>query len=84
MLFIENNIFHFILFTIERICYSFNKTFASNWIILKIFETSPFLLTNVHYHSSIFIQNYLEKNKLKLNKADSKFLTNTALLKEYE
>ena len=84
MLFVENNIFRYILFTIERICFSFNKPFASNWIILKIFETSPFLLSNVHYHSAIFIQNYLERNKLKLNKADSKFLTNTTLLKEYE
>ena len=84
MLFVENNIFHYILYIIERICYSFNKPFACNWIILKIFETSPFLIGNVHYQSAILIQNYLEKNKLKLNKADSKFLTNTILLKEYE
>ena len=84
MLFVESNIFHYILFTIERICISFNRPFASNWIILKIFETSPFLLSNVHYHSAIFIQNYLEKNKLKLNKAESKFLTNSTLLNEYE
>ena len=84
MLFVENNIFHYILFIIERICYSFNKPFASNWIILKIFETSPFLIGNVHNHSAIFIQNYLERNKLKLNKADSKFLTNSILLNEYE
>ena len=84
MLFVESNIFHYILFTIERICISFNRPFASNWIILKIFETSPFLLSNVHYHSAIYIHNYLERNKLKLNKAESKFLTNTALLNEYE
>ena len=84
MLFIENNIFHYIVFTIERICSFFNKPFACNWIILKIFETSPFLIENVHYHSALFIQNYLEKNKLKLNKADSKFLTNASMLKEYE
>ena len=84
MLFVENNIFQYILFTIERICYSFNKPFAYNWIILKLFETSPFLIGNVHYYSAIFIQNFLERNKLKLNKADSKFLTNSTLLKEYE
>ena len=84
MLFIENNIFHYILYTFEHICYSFNKPFACNWIILKIFETSPFFINNIHYHSGIFLQTFLERNKLKLNKADSKFLTNTVLLKEYE
>ena len=84
MLFIENNIFHYILFTIECICHSFNRPFACNWIILKIFETSPFLIGNVHNNSAIFILNYLEKNKLKLNKLDSKFLKSNILLKEYE
>ena len=84
MLFVENNIFHYILFTFQRICYSFNKTFASNWIALKLFETSPFILNNVHYHSGLILQNYLDRNKLKLNKADSKFLNSTFLLKEYE
>ena len=53
MLFIENTIFHYILFTIVRICYSFNRPFACNWIIIKIFESSPFLIGNVHYHSGI-------------------------------
>jgi len=84
MLFVENNIFQYILFTLQRICYSFNKPFASNWITLKMFETSPFLLSNVHYHSGIFLQNYLDKNKLKFNKTDSKLLKNIILLKEYE
>ena len=84
MLFVENNIFQYILFTLERICCAFNKPFASNWITLKMFETSPFLLSNVHYHSGIFLQTYLERNKLKLNKSDSKFLKNTILLKEYD
>ena len=54
------------------------------WITLKIFEASPFLISNVHYHSGIFLQNYLDKNKLKFNKTDSKLLKNIILLKEYE
>ena len=84
MLFVESNIFHYILFTIASICNTFNKPFACNWITLKIFETSPFLISNVHYHSGIFLQNYLDKNKLKFNKTDSKLLKNIILLKEYE
>ena len=84
MLFIENNIFHYILYIIERICYLFNKPYACNWIILKIFETSPFIISNVHYKSGIFIQNYLERNKLKIAKADSKFLKTSSLLKEFD
>jgi len=79
MLFIENNVFQYILFTMQRICNSFNKPFASNWINLKIFETSPFIISNVHYYSGIFLQNYLEKKSLKINKYDHKFL-----LKEYD
>ena len=84
MLFIENNIFHYILFTIERICYSFNKPFASSWIILQIFETSPFLISNIHYHSAIFLQTFLDKNRQKLNKVDATFLANNSHLKEYK
>ena len=84
MLFIENNIFHYILFTFERICYLFNKPYACNWIIFKIFETSPFLIGNVHYNSALFIQNYLERNKLKLPKADIKLIKSTALIKEQD
>ena len=84
MLFIENNIFHYILFTLERICALFNKPHACNWIILKIFETSPFLISNVHYSSGLFLQNYLERNKLKIAKSDSKFIKSSILLKEYD
>ena len=84
MLFIENNIFHYILFTLERICSLFNKPHACNWIILKIFETSPFLISNVHYNSGLFLQNYLERNKLKIAKSDSKFIKSSILLKEYD
>ena len=84
MLFIENNIFHYILYTMERICFLFSRPYASNWIILKIFETSPFLIGNVHYNSAIYIQNYLERNKLKMAKSDAKFLKSSVLLKEYD
>jgi hypothetical protein len=59
----------------QRICNSFNKPYASNWINLKIFETSPFIISNVHYYSGIYLQNFLEKNKLKMNKIDYKFLS---------
>ena len=79
MLFIEINIFQYILFTMQRICYIFNKPFACNWINLKIFETSPFIISNVHYYSGLFLQNYLDKNKLKINRLDYKFLS-----KEYD
>jgi len=79
MLFIENNIFQYILFTIDRICYTFNKPFASNWIGLKIFETSPFIISNVHFNSAIFLQNYLDRNRNK-----SEIIKNNILLKEYD
>ena len=72
MLFIENNIFHYILYTMERICYTNSKPFACYWIILKIFETSPFLIGNVHYNSGMYIQNYLERPKIK-QKSDAKY-----------
>ena len=81
MLFIENNIFHYILYTMERICYIFNKPFACYWIILKIFETSPFLIGNVHYNSGIYIQNYLER-KLK-QKSDPKYAKIANKFKKY-
>ena len=79
MLFIENNVFQYILFTMQRICYIFNKPFASNWINLKIFETSPFIISNVHYYSGLFLLNYLDKNKLRISKSEYKFIS-----KEYD
>ena len=72
MIFVENNIFQYILYTISRICLLFNKPNASNWINLKLFETSPFIIGNVHYSSGLSVQNYLEKNKLKLTKSEAK------------
>ena len=85
MLFVETNIFHYILFILQRICFLFNKPCACSWIIFKIFETSPFLIGNVHYYSGMFIQNYLEKNKImKLAKSEGKFSKNSFLSKEYK
>ena len=84
MLFVESNIFHYILFTISRICITFNKPSASNWINLKIFETSPFLLSNVHYQAGIGLHTFFDKNKTKMNKYDQNFYKNAKLLKEYE
>ena len=84
MLFVENNIFHYILFTFSRICHTFNKPCASNWIILKIFESSPFLLSNIHYHAGINLLNFLGKNKTKMNKYQHNFYKNTFTMKESE
>ena len=88
MMFVENNIYQYILFNIERICYMFNKPFACYWIGFKIFETSPFLISNIHSQSATFILNYFEKNKLKIiNKLDSKNINNNSnilLSQEYE
>ena len=84
MIFIDNNIFHYILFNIERICYYFNKPNACSWIIIKIFETSPFLLSNIHYQSAYNILNYLEKNKNKILKVELKNISNTVLAKQYK
>ena len=78
MIFIENNIFHYILYTISRICNIFNKPNASNWIVLKIFETSPFILGNIHYKSGLTLQVYLEKSKLKLTKSEIKHFKGVA------
>ena len=79
MLFIENNIFQYILYTTSSICNQFNKPNAGNWINLKIFETSPFIIGNIHYKSGLSLQTYLEKNKLKLNKSEMKSIKNIAL-----
>ena len=84
MLFVESNIFHYILFTISRICTSFNKPCASNWINLKIFQTSPFILSNIHYHAAISLHTFFDKNRTRMNKYDPNFYKNAKLLKEFE
>ena len=72
----------YILYTISRICTMFNKPNASNWIILKIFETSPFILSNIHYNSAVSLLTYLEKNKLKMPKYDKSEKIDIKKLKE--
>ena len=84
MLFVESNIFHYILFTFSRICVTFNKPCASNWIILKIFETSPFLFSNIHFHAGLSLHNFFEKNKTKMNKYDQNFYKKAKTLKEFD
>ena len=84
MLFVESNIFHYILFTISRICITFNKQCASNWIILKLFETSPFLLSNIHYPAGMSLYNFFDKNKTKMNKYDPNFYKKAKTLKEFD
>ena len=83
MLFIENNIFQYILFTISNICNIFNKPNICIWINLKLFETSPFIIRNVHYKSGLMILNYLERNKINLSKSEVKLYKNT-ITKEIE
>ena len=84
MLFIENNIFHYILFTYSKICLTFNKPSASNWIILRIFETSPFYLNNVHFHAGMNLLNFFDKNKKKMNKYEQNFYKNVFIMKEFD
>ena len=84
MIFVETNIFLNILFTYSLLCNSFKKPFASNFIILKIFDTSLFILNNIHYNGAINMMNFLEKNKSNLNRLSKNFYKNSNLLKEYE
>ena len=48
MIFIESNIYHNIIYTLSLICLKFNKPCAFCYLTLKIFETSPFILNNMH------------------------------------
>ena len=84
LLFIETNIFYHILYAYSKICSYFNKSCASNFILLKIFETSPFILKNIHHDAGVMLLNFLEKNKSKMNKYDKDFYKNPIMLNEYE
>ena len=70
MLFTENYIFQNIMFTIAQIAYIHKKYFSAGWILLKIFETSPFILCDVHYHGCIILSNCLKfyEKSLKIDK----------------
>ena len=68
LLFVETNIFQYILFIFSNICSSFHKPFASIWITLNIFNTSPFILSNIHCQAGTTFVKFLEKYKNLINK----------------
>ena len=68
MLFVESNIFHYILFTFSRICVIFNKQCASN----------------IHFPAGLSLNNFFEKNKTKMNKYDPNFYKKAKTLKEFD
>jgi len=84
MLFVETNIFQNILFNISNICATFHKPCVSNIIAFNIFNTSPFILSNVHYPAGIKLFNFFDKNKNNMRKYDKDFLQNTYFMKEYD
>ena len=84
MLFVESNIFLYILFTLSKICNAFNKSCASNWIIFKIFQSSPFFLSNIHYQAGVNLFNFLERNRTKMNKYEQNYYKNKNIMKEGE
>ena len=84
MLFIETNIYNSIIYTYSLICSSFNKHSAANFLMLKLFETSPFLSNGIHFNAGMNTLNFLEKNKSKMNRYDKNFYKNPYLMKEYD
>ena len=72
MLFVETNIFQYILFTLSNICSTFRKPNATIWITFKIFNTSPFILNNVHYTGALILKNLLDKYKNKIKQLNKK------------
>ena len=57
MFFVLNYIFQSIMLSISQVCFFFNKNCACNWISIKIFETSPFVINNVFFENCFFSQN---------------------------
>ena len=84
MLFVETNIFQHILFTVSNICLNFNKPYASNYIIFKIFNISPFILSNVYFEAGINLMKYLDTNKNRIIKLDNNFSQNIVLVNGYK
>ncbi len=69
MLFIFNHVFQEIMMTIAQSARLAEKPYAVGWIILQIFNTSPFLIETIHNEASkllISSLRYIEKNKKKL------------------
>jgi hypothetical protein len=60
MLYVETVIFQTIMFNIVQAVRLQSKENACGWIILKIFETSPFIFPNLHLECSNIIQNCLK------------------------
>ena len=60
MLYIESFIFQTIMFNIVQAVRISSKENACGWLILKIFETSPFIFPNIHGECSNIIQNCLK------------------------
>ncbi len=67
MLFVLNNIFQTIMFTLAQICYFSYKYHTCIYIIFKIFDTSPFIIKDIFYNGSFMVQNILGRSKLKKN-----------------
>ena len=69
MLFIFNHVFQEIMMTIAQAARLAEKPNAVGWIILQIFNTSPFLIETIHNEASkllISSLRYIEKNKKKI------------------
>ena len=67
MLFILNIIFQTIMYTLVRISYFTYKYHSCIYLILKIFDTSPFIVKNIFYNCSFILQSIINKTKLKRN-----------------
>jgi hypothetical protein len=67
MLFVLNNIFQTIMYTLSQICYFSYKYHACIYIIFKIFETSPFIIKDIFYNCSFMLQNIISRTKFKKN-----------------
>jgi len=72
MLYIESLIFQTIMFNIVQAARILNKDNACGWLILKIFETSPFIFPNIHGECSNLIQSCLKISD-KSNRYKDKF-----------
>lgn len=81
MLFVFNNIFQTIMLTTAQCAQLMGKSNAVDWIIFKMFQTSPFVLEHQHLIGSKLILNSLrtlERNKN--NKKLSKIIQNAKKL----
>lgn len=72
MLYIETIIFQTIMFNIVQAARISSKENACGWLILKIFETSPFIFPNMHLELSNIMQGCL-KNPDKNNRNKEKY-----------